>query len=313
MTTRTTRSNLPRFRRDPDRAAPIRLTDRDREVFYTLFHYRYLTTSLLIERHFGSATRGRTRLRLLYHHGFLERTWLASVGPATGEAIYSLGRAAIPELVAFYGLEPDDIRRRRKKVEPLFVAHELLVARFRLRIAYTGAPIGVSIADWRDGGDAKLRVETQDLRTGALRTETLTPDGVGRVVSRRARFTFAVECDRGTMTAGRVREKFRRYVAASATGAFADRFGAERFRVLVVVPSAKRLSSLKAAARDVGARRVWLTTEYALTTADPIRTAIWHPATKDVALPLLKPEHLGLPGGESGPRRTSPDTDHGGR
>jgi hypothetical protein len=291
MTTRTTQSKrLPRFERAPKRAPRIRLTDRDRELLYTLYHYRFLPTLLLIERHFGSETRGRNRLKLLYHHGYVDRTFLPSVGPSTGEAIYSLGPAAVAELVTFYGLAPEDIRRKRGRVEPFFIAHQLLVARFRLKLAYVGAPKGIGLRDWREEHAAELRFESRS-DDGSLEAQRIVPDGMAWLVSKRARFAFCLEADRGTMTVGRVRSKFERYRQAQLTGAMKEHFGAERFRVLVTAPSERRLDSLADAAAESGARNVWLATEEALA-GDPILGAVWRRPGKSGHFPLLRTEQI---------------------
>lgn len=295
MTTPSKR--LPRFERRPKEAPRIQLTDRDRELCYTLYHYRRLPTSLLIERHFGSATRGRNRLKLLYHHGYLDRTFPPTPGPATAEAIYSLGPAAVPELAVFYGLPTEEIRRRRRVGDPLFAAHELLVATTRLRLAYAGAPVGVGLKDWKEGPDARLETEARDPQ-GNLTVRPVTPDGMGWVQSQAARFAFCLEADRGTMTVGRVREKFARYRVA---GPEAKRvLGASRFRVLVVAPSARRIDSLRAAAEAAQCPNVWLTTEAALA-GNPVTDAVWERAGVSGVFPLFKPAQL-LP--QKSPRRS---------
>ena len=284
MTKTTQLRRLPRFHRAPKLAGPIRITDRDRELFYSLFHYRFLPTSLLVGRHFGSYTRARNRLKLLFHHSYLDRTYLPTTGPATGEAIYSLGPASVAELATFYGLDPAAIKRRRMRVEPLFLAHELLVARFRMRLAQAGAPHGVGIHDWRDGAAATVSVEGRD-RQGELRAERITPDGMAWLKSRRARFAFCLEADRGTMTVGRVRSKFIRYGIAQESGAMQRAFGAERFRVLVVAPSEKRLASLLQAAGGGAGPNVWLTTEADLE-GDLVAERLWRRPGK--AMPAIR-------------------------
>jgi hypothetical protein len=297
MTARTTPSKrLPRFERAPKRAPRIRLTDRDRGLLYTLYHYRFLPTSLLVERHFGSATRGRNRLKLLYHHGYVDRTFPPTVGPSTGEAIYSLGPAAVPELVALYGLSPEEVRRKRGRVEPFFIAHQLLVGRFRLRLAYVGAPHGVGLRDWREERGAELRFEARG-DDGSLAPQRIVPDGMAWLESKRSRFAFCLEADRGTMTVGRVRSKFERYRQAQASGAMRKHFAAERFRVLVTAPTQRRLDSLAEAALEAGSRNVWLTTEEALD-GDPVRGAVWQRPGKSGRFPLLRPEQMGTGGGK---------------
>lgn len=290
MTQTTPSRRLPKAVRAKRLAPRIQLTDRDRAILYDLYHYRFLPTSLLVERHFGSPTRARSRLKLLFHRGFVDRTFPPSAGPATAEAVYSLGPAATSELATAYGLDPTAIARRRRKVEPLFAAHQLLITRFRLRIAYAGAPHGVQIKDWRDEGDALLDFHARS-RTGAMARGRLTPDGMGWIESKRARFAFCLEADRGTMTVGRVRAKFERYLAAQAAGAVKARLGADRFRVLVLAPSERRLASLAQAAVAAGSPNVWLATEAALE-ADPVLDPVWIRAGAKDPYPLFRAEQV---------------------
>ena len=282
MTRQTTPSKrLPKNRRAPKQAPHIHLTERDRALLYELFHFRFLPTSLLVTRHFGSPTRGRNRLKLLFHHGYLDRHFLPTAGPGTGEAIYGLGPAATAELATTYGLEPADIKRRRKPVEPFFIAHHLEVARFRLRLGGIGAPLGVGITDWREGGTATMKVPSG----------RLIPDGLGWVKSRKARFAFALEVDRGTMTVGRVRAKFDRYVEAAAAGALGPLLGASRFRVLVLAPSTRRLISLERAAREAGAKNVWLAPSEVIDDDFLLEPRWLRPGTAE-HVPLMRRDHI---------------------
>ena len=291
MTT-TPSTRLPKYERAPKLAPRIQLTDRDRAVLYDLFHLRALPLSLIQRRHFGSATRARERLRLLWHHSYVDRTFLPTVGPATGEAIYSLGVASIPELSVIYGLEPAEIRRRRGKIEPLFLQHELLIARFRIAIGIAGSPKGVVIKDWQDGEAAKLRVPARG-PDGSESERPITPDGMGWIASKKVRFAFCLEADRGTMTVGRVKTKFERY--SRARSAVRGVLGADRFRVLVVAPTERRLASLRAAAEDIGTPNVWLTHEAVVDAEDldVVVDPVWQRAGVDGRFGLFTNDQLG--------------------
>src|SRR4051794_4526638 len=99
MTNPTTPSKrLPKHRRAPKQAPPIQLTDRDRALLYDLYHSPSPPPGLGVPGPSGPATRGRNRLKLLSPHGFVDRHFLPTAGPGTGEAIYGLGPAATAEL-----------------------------------------------------------------------------------------------------------------------------------------------------------------------------------------------------------------------
>jgi len=286
MTQTTQSKRLPKFKRAPKQAPPIRLTDRDRELMLSVYHYRFLPTSLIVRRHFGSLTRGRARLRGLYHHKYVDRHYLPTQGPTTSEAIYSLGPAAVPELAAFYGFDPADVKRRRRRVEPMFLAHQLAIARFRIGVAYAGAPNGIGFADWLDETEGRMRFQGEDER-GGLRTLTLAPDGMSWLRSKRARFAFALEVDRGSMPLGRIEHKFRRYQQADAAGALRPLLGAERFRILVLAPSERRAQGIVTAAERAQAANVWVATDAALE-ADPALEPLWQRPGSGERLPLFR-------------------------
>lgn len=77
----TKSSRLPRFERAQNPPRFI-LTERDREILRRVYSYRLMTREQ-IERllfapdngqdHFTKTSKVRARLKLLYHHGYLER------------------------------------------------------------------------------------------------------------------------------------------------------------------------------------------------------------------------------------------------
>src|ERR1035441_9533156 len=65
-------SRLPRFKRASAIAA-IRLTERDREIIRLVHRFRFVRSSHICSLIPGSPQQLLRRLKLLYHHGFLER------------------------------------------------------------------------------------------------------------------------------------------------------------------------------------------------------------------------------------------------
>src|SRR5437763_4902484 len=63
---------LPRFRRASS-VASIQFTQRDREIIRLFHRHRFLRSSHVVALIGGSSQQLLRRLRLLYHHGFLER------------------------------------------------------------------------------------------------------------------------------------------------------------------------------------------------------------------------------------------------
>src|ERR1035438_3587752 len=65
-------SRLPRFTR-ASAVATIELTERDREIVRLVERFRFVRSSHICSLIPGSAQQLLRRLKLLYHHGFLER------------------------------------------------------------------------------------------------------------------------------------------------------------------------------------------------------------------------------------------------
>ena len=65
-------ARLPRFKRACT-VSVIELTDRDREIIRLFLRYRVLRSSHILSLVPGSPQQLLRRLKLLYHHGFLER------------------------------------------------------------------------------------------------------------------------------------------------------------------------------------------------------------------------------------------------
>jgi DNA-binding Lrp family transcriptional regulator len=65
-------SRLPRFKR-ASAVAPIELTERDRDIIRLVHRHRFLRSTQIVALVGDSSQQLLRRLRLLYHHGYLER------------------------------------------------------------------------------------------------------------------------------------------------------------------------------------------------------------------------------------------------
>ena len=86
-------SRLPRFKRAPT-VAPMQLTERDHQIIRLVHRHRFLRSYQIIALLGGSPQHLLRRLKLLYHHGFLERP-RAQIDyyhqPGSRHIIYGLG------------------------------------------------------------------------------------------------------------------------------------------------------------------------------------------------------------------------------
>src|SRR5579862_3640817 len=84
---------LPRFNRSPE-AAPMQLTERDREIMCEVHRHRFLRSSHILALIPGSGQQCLRRLKLLYHHRYLERPTSQRDGHHYGgsqKMVYGLG------------------------------------------------------------------------------------------------------------------------------------------------------------------------------------------------------------------------------
>jgi len=119
------------------------LTRRDREIIKAVHSFRLLTRSqievLLFppdkgQDHPTKTSRCRLRLKLLYHHGFLERPLVGvQPGPARGDFVYCLDRKGA-ELIASEGEIEVDWRPKDKRPSPFFLEHTLRINDFRIAV-----------------------------------------------------------------------------------------------------------------------------------------------------------------------------------
>src|SRR3989304_4958318 len=63
---------LPRFKR-ASTVSPFQLTKRDREIIRLVHRHRFLRSQQIVALMGGSSQQVLRRLKLLYHHGYLER------------------------------------------------------------------------------------------------------------------------------------------------------------------------------------------------------------------------------------------------
>jgi hypothetical protein len=246
---KTTR--LRKYVRDP-RVPRLELTLRDLEVLRTIGEFGLATRQQLQILFFPSLQTASTRLKLLYHHGYLER-WvyprlffdLRAAASATSQTfgspplVYSLTRDGSQMVAAFLGQEtgPPVLDRSSEIRNPLFLAHRLGL--LDLRVALLGAAHRVP-------GEALLSWDEEALQEGTAGSDEtpsagwLRPDALFFYGIGEKKLIAFVELDRGTERGPKLLEKLTRYVAYGRTDRFFQRYGRRRYRVLFLVPTAER-------------------------------------------------------------------------
>ncbi len=262
---------LPRFTRSSD-AAPIRLTERDREIIRLVQKNRFLRSTHIIQLLNASAQQVIRRLQLLYHHSYLERprTQITYYECGSRPMVYGLGRKGAAllrrEQGAFHGF---DWSEKNHSVTRLFFEHALLIS---------DVMVSLEIACRKSGRmrlfvgqdlplPEKIRSHRQPFKWNvALRNNAklgVIPDRAFVVESldepsNRNRVLYFLEADCGTMPVMRstlAQSSFHRkllaYEATWSQEVHRRRFGYNRFRVLTITTSAARVKTLVETCRQL--------------------------------------------------------------
>lgn len=186
------RSSARRNREVPDARRRVILTDRDRQLLVDLFLQRAMTRRQLQDlRYFSSTSVANDRLRKLFDAGYLRRSFLSTGAYAT-EAVYYVGKSAVPEIVLNLGLDLREVTRLTSPGSSTHLAHAIAATDARITFL-RGAPAGIG-AKWLT--EPECRHEFTLESSANSRIHVLKPDGALVVNGREAGFFF-VEIDRG--------------------------------------------------------------------------------------------------------------------
>jgi protein involved in plasmid replication-relaxation len=261
-------SRLPRFKRT-SAVAPMQITERDREIIRLVERFRFVRSSNICSLIPGSPQQLLRRLKLLYHHGFLERPRIQLDYYHHGGSrhiAYGLGNQAAAlskrELGAAFRESPWG--EKNGSVKRIFLEHALLVSDVIVAIELACRQAGIrlltdrelAVADKTTGERRPFRWKvnvTNRMKLGVVPDYVFALDFKDQGgISNRA--YFFLEADRATMPVIRKNlsqtsfyRKLRAYEATWSQSIHQTRFGFHRFRVLTITTSAARVKSLIAA------------------------------------------------------------------
>lgn len=255
-------SRLPRFKRAPT-VAPMRLTERDHRIIRLVHRHRFLRSTQIVALIGGSPQQLLRRLKLLYHHGYLERPRAQIDRYGNGGSqhiIYGLGSKSRAFLKQELNVDFREVSwgEKNRAVGRIFLEHALLVSDMM---------VSLELACRKHGGIKPLYEDQLALRSERepFQWRVKTPGGIrlgvipDRVFAleyrdqngRPERVHFFLEADRGTMPvvrSGLTQTSFyRKLIAYEATWTqkiHQRRLGIHRFRVLTVTTVAARVTSL---------------------------------------------------------------------
>jgi len=252
---------LPRFQRAPA-VVPMQLTARDREIIRLVQRHRFLRSPQIVALIGGNSQPLLRRLKLLYHHGFLERTRAQLQYYERGGSrsiVYGLGNKGGTLLrrepgVAFHELSWGE---KNRAIGRLFLDHALVVSDVMVALELACRKHGIRLLtekelalsgrrrpfQWRVNIGNRLKLGVIPDRVFALEFHDL--------VGNSQRAYFFLEADRGTMPVTRrnlsqtsFRRKLLAYEATWIQNLHRTRFGFHRFRVLTVTTSTARVKTL---------------------------------------------------------------------
>jgi len=207
------------------------LQARDREFLKELAILRVADREQVrIVAGFGSTTRVNTRLLKLTRVGFLRRFFLGSGGGR--KALYALSEKGARLIDA-------SVRGPRRPqgamlVADLFVEHQLAINSIYCAVKFGKVPVErIAFSRWK----AFHEPIAPELR--------LIPDGYVELNTLGGTTAAFLEMDLGTEGQAIWKEKAGKYLELALSGAFRKTFGQDRFRVLVVAHSERRLNSIR--------------------------------------------------------------------
>ena len=223
---------------------------------------------------FISTTRANTRLLALTRAGLLKRFFLGYSGAK--KALYCLSPKGgqVAEVPCRGPRRPQETML----VADFFVEHQLTINDIYCALKYRPIPAPqVTFRQWLSFHEP-LVPQINLIPDGYV--EFTTPSGVNACF---------LEVDFGHETLSVWKEKARRYLQLAVSGEFQKKFRQERFRVLVLVNSERKLHSIRKAVAEVTHKIFWFATLDSIK-ADFFGTVWCRPA--DNKLTPLFEEHL---------------------
>jgi Replication-relaxation len=219
-----------------------------------------------------SVTRANTRLLALTLAGYLRRV---AVGTVKGghKYLYVLTRQGALAGQVPYG--PVPLQSHAVIAGQPFLEHQFRLNALYVCLRYLPIPHpDVTLRRWITF-------------TRALDPQVpLIPDAYAELQIAERTMAMFVEIDQGTEPLRVWRRKVEHYLALAVTGVFRRLFHHEQFRVLVIVPTPKRLASLRACIATMTDKIFWLTTTAAVD-ASHLWEPVWYRPRADQPSSLI--------------------------
>lgn len=256
---RARRSARSRFK--PQAEAGMRLEERDEQLLCDLFLNRFMSREQIQALYFTSLVRCNARLRQLFDHHFVAR-YYPSVSPFGAQAIYSVGKAALPLISRRLEIDlPEVVRHYKRGKTPTFIEHTLAIVDvwIALRTAVAQRE-DVELESWVPEMLCRHEWEIRSANGGRWTKESFKPDAFFRLAQGGKYASFFVEVDLGHTSSRQFLGKLMTHKRYLESGLFEQTYGAGEFKTLVVTTGERRLKNLRALVEEHASRLFWFTT-----------------------------------------------------
>jgi len=221
----------------------IVIQERDQHLLHELATFRVVDREQAkVIAGFGSTTRVNTRLLVLTRSGFLKRFFLGTTAGGA-KALYSLSQKGA-QLVGV-PLRGPQRRGDMALVGDRFVKHQLAVNDMYCSLKVGAVKRGITLNRWM-GFQKSVAPQVE-----------LIPDAYFETESAAGKLAAFLELDLGTESLRVLREKARRYLQYAISDDFRNEFDHDRFRVLVVAHSERRMRSIREMVASVTEKLFW--------------------------------------------------------
>jgi len=224
------------------------VTSRDLDLFRALAIARVLDSEQVrIVSGFTSLRRTNRRLLKLVRAGLLRRWFVGNISGGQ-KALYGLSASAASLIghsrQGLVRLPPESLITNSE-----FLAHQQAVNEVFLLAKYKPLPSGISCQRWLN------------FREPLSPSVPLMPDGYAELVQSGVVHPMFVEVDRGTETSRVWRRKVELYLKFALNGDFERIFREKRFRVLVLLHSARRMEGIRRTVAERTEKLLWFSTQ----------------------------------------------------
>lgn len=290
LNSKETERKAPRSRFQPKIATGMRLEERDEQILQDLFLHRLMSRGQIERTYFSSTARCNARLRLLFDYQFVARHF-PPYAPFGAQAIYSVGKAALPVVARRLGMDLNEVVRFYRRIQsPTFIEHTLAMVEIwiRFREVVESEPT-LSLALWLAEMQCRHEWEIR-IPGGKWHKETFKPDGFARIKLPDMELNFFLEADLGHTSATQFLKKLLTHQRYLESGLFEQVYGGTNFKTLVITTGERRLRNLLALVETQKSSLFWFTT-FSELKSNILKSDLWHvPEQKELQTLLRVPK-----------------------